>query len=98
MRAQVVVPGAECRQGGGEIGRCGEQGLPEGWFQGGEEALDSAILPGVSGVGALVGYAQPFESTLELPCGEDRSVVGANGTWFAIAGNGQTEMTKNGPG
>ena len=54
MRTNVVVPTAKCGEVAVELREAGHLPLVELLFEGAEEALNPAVLPGAAGVGALV--------------------------------------------
>ena len=60
MRADVVVPVTEDIEVAVELREILHLPLVEFLFEGAEQALDSAVLPGAAGVGALVADAKLF--------------------------------------
>ncbi len=78
VRAIAVVPELEI---GGEAIELADRGnepgeIRDGLFEGAEDALDAAVSPGVSGLGAHVPHAVAAEASLELDRAECGRSVG----------------------
>ena len=95
--SDVVIEGSEFIKRALQSTAAGYDQLPELWLERAKQTLDPPVLPRRVLLGGLVLDASELEKGVEQPAVENRFVVRAQFTGFAVLGNGQAQVPQHGP-
>jgi hypothetical protein len=96
MRPQVIVPNPKQSQRRLKLFPRIDLPAIKLLFQGSEETLDAPIQPGVARFGCLVFYVEQPQYDLKPLRLEERFIVGADDSGFAIAADHTNELLQQG--
>ncbi len=88
MGSDLIVPELEFSKSALQVAEVGDFQLIELFFQGAKQAFNPSVLPGMTGLGALMADAQSSQGECESFGSEACFVVGANDLGFAIGLHG----------